>query len=192
MVKQHRCFIPIFAPHLFFIMKNSMALVLSLLLTGSQLLAQNQFETSTDAKTGEKIFKGIISRDLIEKDPSFKWYAENQKAYSPQAIAVTQLRKQADSLQLLVFMGTWCEDSHFVIPRLFSLLDQSGFPKDKVTLIGVDRDKKTLSHLSEALNVTNVPTILVMKKGKELGRVVEYGHDGLFDKELGEILAGTR
>ena len=86
-------------------------------------------------------------------------------------------------------MGTWCEDSHFVIPRLFSLLDQSGFPKDKVTLIGVDRDKKTLSHLSEALNVTNVPTILIMKKGKELGRVIEYGHDGYFDKELGEILS---
>jgi hypothetical protein len=28
-----------------------------------------------------------------------------------------------------------------------------------------------------------------MKNGKELGRVVEYGHYGSFDKELGEILA---
>ena len=169
-------------------MKKLIVLGLSVLLTGFHLFAQNQYEISTDAKTGEKVFKGIISRDLIEKEPSFKWYAENQKAYAPQAIAVTQLRKNADSLQLVVFMGIWCEDSHFVIPRLFSLLDQSGFPKDKVTLIGVDRDKKTLSHLSEALNVTNVPTIMVMKKGKELGRVIEYGHDGLFDKELGEIL----
>jgi thiol-disulfide isomerase/thioredoxin len=173
-------------------MKKVMVLGISVLLTGIQLFAQNQYEISTDTRSGEKVFKGIISREVLEKETSFKWYAENQKAYAPQAIAVTQLRRQADSLQLLVFMGTWCEDSHFVIPRLFSLLDQSGFPKDKITLIGVDRDKKTLSHLTEALNVTNVPTIMVMKKGKEMGRVIEYGHDGLFDKELGEILSGTR
>jgi thiol-disulfide isomerase/thioredoxin len=173
-------------------MKKVIVLGISILLSGTWLFAQNQYEISTDTKSGEKVFKGIISRDVLEKEPSFKWYAENQKAYAPQADAVTQLRKQADSLQLLVFMGTWCEDSHFVIPRLFSLLDKSGFPKDKITLIGVDRDKKTLSHLTEALNVTNVPTIMVMKKGKEMGRVIEYGHDGLFDKELGEILNGTR
>lgn len=186
------CFCLIFTTYLFSNMKKLMALGLSVLLTGFHLFAQNQYEISTDAKTGEKVFKGIISRDLIEKEPSFKWYSENQKAFAPQSIAVSQLRKNADSIQLLVFMGTWCEDSHFVIPRLFSLLDQSGFPKDKVTLIGVDRDKKTLSHLTEALNITNVPTILVMKKGKEMGRVIEYGHNGLFDKELGEILSGAR
>ncbi|MBK7291849.1 MAG: thioredoxin family protein [Chitinophagaceae bacterium] len=52
----------------------------------------------------------------------------------------------------------------------------------------MDRAKKTLSHLTEALNITNVPTIIVMKNGKEIGRVVEYGKYGLFDMELGEIL----
>ena len=59
---------------------------------------------------------------------------------------------------------------------------------DQVTLIGVDRQKKTFSHLSDALNIVNVPTIIVMKNGKEIGRVVEYGKYGLFDQELGEIL----
>jgi hypothetical protein len=85
-------------------------------------------------------------------------------------------------------MGTWCEDSHFIIPKFYSLLETAGFPNDRVTLIGVDRKKKTLSHLSEALNVTNVPTIIVLKNGKEVGRVVEFGKYGLFDKELGEII----
>ena len=38
-----------------------------------------------------------------------------------------------------------------------------------------------------------VPTIIVMKNGREIGRVVEYGKYGSFDKELGEILAvGSR
>lgn len=60
------------------------------------------------------------------------------------------LKKNADSIQLLVFMGTWCEDSHFIIPKLYSLLDAASFPASHITLIGVDREKKTLSNLSDA------------------------------------------
>ena len=150
--------------------------------------AQQQFEVSKD-HNGSKLYKGIISRDLLEKDTSFKWYAEALKGYTPNQAAVSAFRKNADSIELIVFMGTWCEDSHFVIPKMYSLLDAAGFPKERITLLAVDRNKKTLSHLAEALNVINVPTIIVMKKGKELGRVVEYGKSGQFDKELGEILA---
>jgi thiol-disulfide isomerase/thioredoxin len=89
-------------------------------------------------------------------------------------------------------MGTWCEDSHFIIPRLFELSEASGFSNDKITLIGTDRYKKTLSHLSEALNVNNVPTIMIMKKGKELGRIIEYGKTGMFEKDLIEIITGVK
>jgi hypothetical protein len=38
------------------------------------------------------------------------------------------------------------------------------------------------------LHVDKVPTIIVLKNGKELGRVIEFGKYGLFDMELGEIL----
>jgi thiol-disulfide isomerase/thioredoxin len=85
-------------------------------------------------------------------------------------------------------MGTWCEDSHFIIPKLYSLVNTAGFPENKVTLIGVDRKKNTFSDLTGAFAIKNVPTILVMKNGQELGRVVEYGKFGLFDMELGSIL----
>ena len=69
----------------------------------------------------------------------------------------------------------------------FTLLDSAGFSASRFTLIGVNREKKTLSHLAEALGITNVPTIIVLKKGKEMGRVVEYGKTGMFDKDLTEI-----
>lgn len=150
--------------------------------------SQYQYEVFSE-QPNEKTYKGIISREVLLSDTSFsKWYAENRDSYTPYGSAVEELKKYKDSLELLVFMGTWCEDSHFVIPRFFSLLDAAGFPDSSVTLIGVDRNKKTLSHLCESLNIENVPTIIAMKKGKELGRVVEYGTYGLFDKELGEII----
>ena len=167
-------------------MKRIICFVL-IFIAAKAVFAQNQFEILSE-KPGEKTFKGIISREVLLSDTSFRWYQESLKGYIPNAIAVSGLKKQADSIQLLTFMGTWCEDSQFIIPKFFALLDAAGFPAERVTLIGVDRKKKTLSHLCEALNIKNVPTIIVLKNGKEVGRVVEYGKYGLFDKELGEII----
>ena len=150
--------------------------------------AQVQYETSNDPQNGLKTLKGILSVDVLKNDSAFAWMRNDISWYKPNAAAVTTLKEVKDTVQLLVFVGTWCEDSHNVIPKLFSLIDTAGFSGDRVTLIGVDRNKKTLSHLSEALNVTKVPTIIVLKGGKEYGRVIEFGKYGLFDMELGEIL----
>lgn len=168
-------------------MKRILVVFVLVLFCCSENIAQNQYQVLVE-RPNEKSFKGIISREVLLADTSFTWYAQNLKSYTPYADAVTALRKYKDSLQLIVFMGTWCEDSHFVIPRLFAVLDAAGFSSANVSLLGTDREKKTLSHLTEAFNIVNVPTIIVMKKGKELGRVVEYGKYGVFEKELAEII----
>lgn len=170
-------------------MKKILIVIIGVFIVSGSVFAQSQAEISRDSQ-GNKILKGIISRNELEKDTAFGWWAENLKGYSPQSQAVAELKKNTN-LQFITFMGTWCDDSKFIIPKFYSLLDIAGFPQDKVTLIGVDRDKKTLSHLTEALNIINVPTIIVMNNGKEVGRVVEYGKYGLFDKELGEIIASV-
>jgi thiol-disulfide isomerase/thioredoxin len=168
-------------------MKKLMSFFILALFSCSVSLAQNQYQVLVE-RPGEKSLKGIISREVVEKDTSFKWYAQNLKGYTPNADAIKGLKKNADSIQLLVFMGTWCDDSHVIIPKFFALTDAAGFSKDRITLIGVDREKKTLSHLTEALNIINVPTIIVFQNGREVGRVVEYGKSGLFDKDLADIL----
>lgn len=149
--------------------------------------AQNQYQVLVE-RPNEKTLKGIISREVLLNDTSFHWYADNLKGYKPNQTALEGFKNQKDSIQLIAFMGTWCEDSQNVIPKLFSLLDQADFSTERITLIGVDRKKKTLSHLSEALNIDKVPTIIVMKNGKEMGRVIEFGKFGLFDMDLGEII----
>jgi len=167
-------------------MKKILIIITSVFLLAGSVFAQSQAEISRDHK-GFKVLKGIITRQDLEKDTSFAWFAENQKAYHPQETAVAALRKNPN-IEFIVFMGTWCDDSHFIVPKFFSLLDSSGLSANKVSMFGVDRSKKTLGHFAEAMNITNVPTIIVMNKGKEVGRVVEYGKYGLYDKELAEIL----
>jgi len=168
-------------------MKQILILITCYFLFSGAVFAQSQAEISRDSE-GNKILKGIISRKELEMDTAFSWWAENLKGYTPQSQALTELKKN-HNIEFIAFIGTWCSDSKFIIPKFFSFIDAAGFPEDRVTLIGVDRNKKTLGHLAEAMNIVDVPTIIVMKDGKEAGRVVEYGKYGLFDKELGEIIA---
>ncbi|MBL7731395.1 MAG: thioredoxin family protein [Chitinophagaceae bacterium] len=168
--------------------KKLFAAAIALCISFIAFAQHTTYEVLTE-RPNEKTFKGFITKDIIAADSfCMKWYGANYKAYSPDPAAKEALSKNKDSVQLLIFMGTWCEDSQFIIPRLFALADATGFSYDRITMIGVDRNKKTFSHLTDALNVTNVPTIIVMKKGKEAGRVVEYGKTGMFDKDLATIL----
>jgi len=136
-----------------------------------------------------KIIKGFMNRNDL--DTAYTWFKQNQQGYTPEANAVRSISSQKDSINIVVFGGTWCGDTRTLLPRFYSLADAAGFSDNRITLIGVDRSKKTVQHLTDVFNVTRVPTFIVMKNGKEIGRVVEYGRYGMFDKELGEIISGT-
>lgn len=142
----------------------------------------------TTESNGTKIIRGFYNKKDIVTDSAFAWYAENLKGYTPDQNALQALRLNKDSINIITFGGTWCGDTKNILPKFFALTDAAGFSQDRITHIGVDRSKKTIHHLAEAFNVINVPTIIVMKNGKEIGRVVEYGKYGVFDKELGEII----
>ena len=166
-------------------MRKSLFLFLVVAAFHTEGFAQGQYEVLKD-NDGGKILKGIISRDILARDTSFKWYAQNAKAYAGGKDAAT-FGKHKDRVQVLIFLGTWCEDSQIIIPKLFPFFDAAGFSNDRITVIGVDRNKKSISHITDAFNIINVPTIIVMKEGRELGRVVEYGRYGMVEKELAEI-----
>lgn len=151
-------------------------------------MASAQTEVSRDV-SGNKILKGFITKQELATDSAFTWFFQNQKDYTPDQNALQLLKANKDSINIIAFGGTWCDDTKYILPKFFVLADNAGISQDRITLLGVDHDKKTIQHLSEAFNITNVPTIIVMKNGKEMGRVVEYGHTGMFDKDLAEILS---
>jgi len=144
-------------------------------------------EISKDGN-GNKVIKGFITKQELATDSAFAWFAENQKGYTPEQNALNALRANKDSINIIAFGGTWCGDTKNILPKFFVLADAAGLPQDRITLLGVDHSKKTIQHLSEAFVIVNVPTIIVMKEGKEVGRVVEYGKTGKWDVELAELL----
>ena len=167
-------------------MKKSL-LILTLLICARFAFAQPHYEIIHEAN-GPSILKGLISFEDINKNGHAEWFAANQQGYTPNALAVEALKKHGSSIHIIAFVGTWCDDSKYILPKFYSLIQAASFPQHKISLIGTDRNKKTHSYLAEALNVDNVPTFIVMQDGKELGRVVEYGKYGMWDKELGEVI----
>ncbi|MEO7209825.1 MAG: thioredoxin family protein [Chitinophagaceae bacterium] len=140
----------------------------------------------------EKVLVGILERNMFEKNTAFPWFKKSYDEKTPDAAAVKVFRQHAAEFQLVVFAGTWCEDTHNLLGGFYKLIDMSGFPPENITLIGVDQEHRSLFDLAHVFNITNVPTFIVMKNGKEVGRVVEYGDSGEPDKDLGKIVQGMK
>jgi thiol-disulfide isomerase/thioredoxin len=150
---------------------------------------QAQYEILKDEKHPEQhIMRGIINKYVVQNDSTYNWYNSSAGAYKADTATLNAFERAKAKVQFVVFGGTWCEDTQFILPKFFKLQEMAGVGDDRVSFFGVNRDKKTLANIADAFNVINVPTIIVMKDGKEAGRVVEYGKTGKWDKELADIL----
>src|SRR5215218_526283 len=163
----------------------------AIVLSSSAIVCAQSAETYVDNR-GTKIIKGFMTKQELTTDTAFAWFAQNQQGYTPEQNALQAFKANKDSINIVAFAGTWCGDTKSLLPKFFALADAAGFSQDRIILLGVDRSKKTIQHLAEAFGIINVPTFIVMKNGKELGRVVEYGKYGMFDKELGEIITSSK
>ena len=170
-------------------MKKPFILAIALL-DASYLFAQPSVEVSRDHH-GYKVLKGFVAKKDLVADTAFSWFVQNQKNFTPDAEVVKQYSANKDSVNIIVFGGTWCDDTKHLLPNFIATTDAAGFPDNRITLIGVDRNKKTLFNLSEAFAITNVPAFIVMKNGKEIGRVVEYGKIGAPEKEIAQMIANA-
>ena len=145
-----------------------------------------QYETIYKGK--EKTLKGVLNRQVIESDTAFGWFKENMKWGTIEEATINTFKTKASKFKLIVFGGTWCEDTQNILPKFYKLIEVSGYPESSILMLGVDRKKNTIDSLNVKYKITNVPTFIVMHKGKEVGRVVEYGTKGDVNKELAEIV----
>jgi thiol-disulfide isomerase/thioredoxin len=154
------------------------------------LFSQAQYQIVKDEKHPEQQYlMGIVNKYLIQNDTAFsKWYTNSASYYKPDTATIAAMATANKGLQFVIFGGTWCEDTQFILPKFFKLQEMSGVPDNVISLFGVNRAKKSLAAIADAFAIVNVPTIIVMKNGKEVGRVVEYGKTGKWDTELADII----
>jgi hypothetical protein len=153
-------------------MKQIILAISLLIATQIQAFAQGDYTVSTDRKTGFVVYNGRITPDDLKKEPSFTWYQKGIDKYKPAEDAMEFLQSNLPQYDIVVFMGTWCDDSHTIIPKLMRVLRDLDY-KGKLTIYGVPRDKTSRGGETQQFNISRVPAIILMKDGKEKGRITE-------------------
>ncbi|PSK93987.1 thioredoxin family protein [Taibaiella chishuiensis] len=163
-------------------------LLLSLTLGYMSVQAQNKsdYEVIPSENNTEVIYKGQCTFDDIGKVAAFH-LQENAAAYKPDAAVTAALKEKLGAYRLTLFLGTWCEDSHYLVPQLYKVLEAAGYPLNTITLYAVDRAKKARNHEEETYAITNVPTLIVSQGDKETGRITESVHKSV-EQDLLDII----
>jgi thiol-disulfide isomerase/thioredoxin len=155
---------------------KSLILILTLM-TSLNTFAQN-YQTSKDPENGSVVLKGTVTMSDLAAEPSFSWFKQNA-AYNPDTAAIRSLRTSLPGYTITVVMGTWCEDSQNLIPKLYTVLQDVHYPMDKVTMFGVDRTKNALNNEKAKYLIEKVPTIILYKDGTEAGRITETAQESI-------------
>ncbi|WP_326983464.1 thioredoxin family protein [Chryseobacterium sp. MYb264] len=154
-------------------------------LSAQKVVVNREVETTNDGK----MLLGNQLRSQFSREPYADWYTKEYSEYTLDQKAIGELRKaKFTSYDLVVFMGTWCEDSHRDFPRLMRILDELKYPESKLTIIAVNRKKESPSGEEGLYNIQKVPTIIVKRYNKEIGRIIEMPKSGYIERDLVEIM----
>jgi thiol-disulfide isomerase/thioredoxin len=104
--------------------------------------------------------------DLAAYDPG---YTRRAKAYKPNDKAVQQLRKVAQPVRVRVFFGSWCPHCKEHVPFLLKVEEQIKGSKVQIEYYGLA--KGLADGDSKKFGIQSVPTGVVYRNGKEIGRL---------------------
>ncbi len=153
-----------------------------LLLIISTFLISCTDEDHSDFNTNKSVEVGL-KNDFTE----YYWFNDKYKSYEPDSEILKELKVALEDISIEGFMGTWCTDSKREVPKFYKIMDAIEFTDFK--MIVVDYSKKA-NGLEEGKNINFVPTFILYKNGKEIGRFIERTTKGSLENDLLQIAKG--
>jgi len=151
--------------------------------------AQQLNKKIQDPNHGQEILINLATKPVLKEFPGFKErYDMEYPNYKPDSLTLIALKSLMEDKKITLVMGTWCGDSKLQVPHFYKIADELSIPQKNITLICVDGNKKAENGLVDKLDIERVPTFIIYKDGKELGRIVESPRLSL-EKDLLEILS---
>lgn len=131
---------------------------------------------------------GELSTDkLWQTVPVWRAVMEN---YKPESAAVSTLKTCAAETKVTVVFGTWCPDSKNYVPRLLRALRDANNDRLRINLVAVDNQFHEPVDTVQPRRIINVPTVIVERDGREIGRIIETPAAPTIEEDLAAILNG--
>lgn len=164
-------------------------IISSTILFLSVLLANAQ-----EKPTPDKIIYGPCLISDLKQAPYASWFTTGFDAYVPDQLAMDQLKKISyRDVTIEVFFGSWCGDSKRELPRALKVLSAAAVPEKQIKLIGLGGTdsiyKQSPNGEEKGKGIYRVPTFIIYRNGKELGRINEFPVY-TFERDLLTILSG--
>lgn len=169
-------------------MKN--LLCAAVLVLTFKMTAQTSYQ-EIKLDSGSTFLLGEITKENLESAPYQSWFKNNYDNYAVDENLVKLYKKELNQHEILLFLGTWCGDSKREVPRMLKILEAANFPKENLTIVALDRRKenykKSPDGQEKGWDIKRVPTLILLKNGTEVNRIVERPIDSL-EEDLMAIL----
>jgi hypothetical protein len=165
---------------------NKVLLILLSLLIFSACRVQKNYSVST---VNEKlVLDGRLNREQLNVLVKENWLTINYKSYKPDSLTYKNLvQTDLDSLSFLIFAGSWCSDTKLELPRFLKVIDTLNLGKNPLDMYFLDLNKKSKFVTPSVYNISLVPTFVVLRAGKEIGRIEETPKESI-EKDVLKIL----
>ena len=133
---------------------------------------------------GNEILLGEINIDQLKE------YTKNwSKTYNPKTDILKKIKLLIKKTDMVLIMGTWCEDSEREIPGLIKILEFINYDTTKMRIIAVDENKITPNFIEKDYDLINIPTIIFYDNKNEINRIVEFPIKSI-EEDILDILSG--
>lgn len=132
---------------------------------------------------------GKIDRTGLEMEEFQEWFKPGYTDYKPNPEVMEKIKPLLNDIEITLFMGTWCEDSHRDVPHFYKILDELNFDTSRLKVYATSFEKTTPEGYENGKNITQVPTIIFYKDGQEINRIVEYSIYTI-EQDMLDILSG--
>lgn len=126
---------------------------------------------------GTTFLVGEISVTDLKTNSYQSWFEPQFENYTIDNTKSALIASKLKTYNLLLFMGTWCGDSKREVPKIIKLLSHLNFPMNQLKIVAVDQRKeyykKSPGGEEWGLHIKRVPTLIFLKNGKEVNRIIE-------------------
>ncbi|PKL77917.1 MAG: hypothetical protein CVV25_13295 [Ignavibacteriae bacterium HGW-Ignavibacteriae-4] len=85
---------------------------------------------------------------------------------------------ESNNIKAIVFQGSWCPMCVSAMPQIAHFVSSNEVDENAIEIINVNLSKTKPADRIAEHNITRVPTVILLKDGKEFDRITEYAPKG--------------
>lgn len=131
--------------------------------------------------------KGRIQMKQLISDSAYAWFHTGVNKYQANSSMVNYLKTNKDKIQLVALVNTKDDASRKLLTEFYKVMILASVPEESIHLYGADGNGHTGDEVADGYKVKKVPTILVMRDGKEEGRISGMPKESV-EQDLSQIV----